>query len=90
MTEHSIVYSSSQGEPPALPGESFKNYSIPVDVVDNQPLHPASRINYSKAYTVEHNVLIKRLGKVQKGHIPYLIEHWKQANGLSAETQTQS
>jgi hypothetical protein len=88
INQHSIIYTSAQGEPAALAGESFINAAIPIDALDNQQLHPSSRVNYSKTYTIEHNVLIKKLGKVQKPHVPYLIEYWKQANGLGADTAT--
>ncbi|QDS69644.1 hypothetical protein FKW77_009164 [Venturia effusa] len=85
MAYHSIVFSRSGAEPAPFSGEIFNNYAMPVDVLGDQQLHPASRINYSKTYTVEHNVQIKKLGKVQREFTPYLVEYWKQASGFGAE-----
>jgi hypothetical protein len=40
-------------------------------------MFPASRINFGKMYTVEHNVKVYDFGDVRKSSIPALIQQWK-------------
>jgi hypothetical protein len=53
--------------PTARPGENL--IRDPIRVVpktDRDKLHPDSRINYAKIYTVEHNVKVLFIGQIHK------------------------
>jgi hypothetical protein len=52
---------------------------IRVEPSDAAELHRASRINFGKTYTVEHNVKVQKIGKVAKEHLPFLKNYWKLA-----------
>jgi hypothetical protein len=52
--------------PKPLPDEGLLSKS-PIRVVPNSPrekLDPASRVNYAKIYTVEHNVKVAFIGHI--------------------------
>lgn len=62
---HAIIYSSTNA-PKELDGEP-KLHKSPIRVVVDNPrdkLKPQSRVNYSKIYTVEHNVKVCFIGKI--------------------------
>ena len=49
----------------ADPGEKIVKEPIAVKPADlDQKLHPKSRINFDKVYSVEHNVKVMHVGKV--------------------------
>jgi hypothetical protein len=79
------VYTSKK-EPPLLSGETPRNNeramltAIPVRPRDSDKglsMSAASRINFGKMYTVEHNVKVFYFGDVRKNYIPYLIQQWQ-------------
>lgn len=74
MQDHGIIHTSLQA-PSLIPGENLTKYSIRVQPTANEVLEPASRINYGKAYAVEHNVKVLDIGMVVEGH-RYLIESY--------------
>jgi hypothetical protein len=55
-----------------LPGEHLTKYSIQVLPTGAEHLEPESRVNYGKAYAVEHNVEVLDIGMVHEQH-RYLI-----------------
>jgi hypothetical protein len=62
---HAIIY-SSKDLPKELEGEG-KLSKAPIRVkIDNlyDKLDPESRVNYSKLYTVEHNIKVQFIGEV--------------------------
>lgn len=62
---HAIIYSSEKA-PKELEKEP-KLYKKPIRaVLKNEKLRPESRVNYSKIYTVEHNVKVVFIGKIHK------------------------
>jgi Family of unknown function (DUF6590) len=46
-----------------------------------EKLHPLSRLNFSKVYTVEHNVKVKSIGRISKMSMPNFKVYWKEAFG---------
>jgi hypothetical protein len=65
---HAIIYTSSRGPPERLEGES-QLLKKPIRAITDNPrekLWKESRVNYSKIYTVEHNVKVCFVGKIHK------------------------
>lgn len=58
-----------------ISGEQITKFSVRVDPTGTEALEPTSRINYGKAYAVEHNVKVLDIGMVVQGH-RYLIESY--------------
>jgi hypothetical protein len=52
-------------------------------------MEPASRLNYAKMYTVEHNVKVYNFGMVRAEFIPILIHQWDEVLGHEQQ-QTQA
>ena len=63
--DHAIIYTGNV-EPQPLPGENgIHKRSVKVESTDPRgKLAPESRVNYSKVYTVEHNVKVCFIGRV--------------------------
>ncbi|KAF3770653.1 hypothetical protein M406DRAFT_326078 [Cryphonectria parasitica EP155] len=66
--QHGIIYESPPGNGPTLlPGEPMPGFA-PIRAIttapNNQPLNDASRVNYAKVVTIEHNVKVMFLGEV--------------------------
>src|SRR5947209_2055456 len=64
---HAIVYTGDK-PPKQLDGEP-KLFKKPIKVileVKGEKLRSESRVNYSKIYTVEHNVKVVFIGKIHK------------------------
>lgn len=64
---HAIIYTSYK--PPKELDREPKLLKRPVRAVTEQKserLRPESRVNYSKIYTVEHNVKVVFIGKIHK------------------------
>lgn len=67
MADHGIIH-TTQPAPNQLPGELLTKYSIYVERSGPEILLPASRVNYGKAYAVEHNVKLLDIGMVTEDH----------------------
>ncbi|CAO2654008.1 Nn.00g107410.m01.CDS01 [Neocucurbitaria sp. VM-36] len=74
MSDHGVIHTSVPA-PNLLPGEYLNKYSIQVIPTENEILEPQSRVNYGKAYAVEHNVKVLDIGMVMEGH-KYLIQSY--------------
>jgi len=69
LSSHAIVYMSKEGDKNPEPHAGEDLILDPIRVVpksDRDKLHPDSRINYAKLYTVEHNVKVFFIGEVHK------------------------
>lgn len=65
--DHAIIYTSSHA-PKELEGEK-KLLKRPVrvnNISDKEKLDKASRVNYSKVYTIEHNIRVCFIGEIHK------------------------
>jgi hypothetical protein len=74
MSDHGIIHTSPD-PPNQLPGEQLTKYSIRVERSGAEELSPASRVNYGKAYAVEHNVKVLDIGIVFPDH-RYLLSNY--------------
>jgi hypothetical protein len=58
--------------------QGLQPVAIRIDLDDNSTaLHHTSRINYSKVYTIEHNVKVKPFGMVNRDHIRSLMDQFR-------------
>lgn len=75
---HAIIY-TGETAPRPLPGEKgIHKRSVRVDNKDaRERLAPESRVNYSKLYTVEHNVKVCFIGKIHKNSEATFFEDFK-------------
>jgi len=76
---HSVVHTNTTQAPAQLPDENLTKYAIQIDALPGVELSPTSRVNYSKTYTVENNVRVKRLGEVSPLYVPYVVQYWREA-----------
>jgi hypothetical protein len=75
---HSVAYSGDL-VPYLLPGETITKNPIKVDLIaGEQPLHPASRINFSKTYTIENNTKVKDLGILPEVSLAWAKSYWRE------------
>jgi hypothetical protein len=89
---HCIIYT---GDSP----ESFKNepdtFNGPIRMgpkTSRDKLDPASRLNFAKVYTVEHNVKVYFIGKISSKHVHRLVDTYNrmgQVSGPSTYYDTQ-
>jgi len=76
--DHAIIYTGAVAPPP-LPGEnkiSHRSVRVENDGARGN-LAPASRVNYSKVYTVEHNVKVWFIGRIHKDSVATFFEDFK-------------
>src|SRR5438045_3403450 len=61
--DHTIIY-TGDNPPDLLPDEVLDK--VPIQMIGDQgeTLRPESRVNYSKIYTVEHNVKVCFIGSI--------------------------
>ncbi|KAI4674400.1 uncharacterized protein J4E88_008134 [Alternaria novae-zelandiae] len=74
MGDHGIIH-TTVAAPNQLPGEALTKYSIQVQSTEGEYLELESRVNYGKAYAVEHNVKVLDVGMVIQDH-RYLIKEY--------------
>jgi hypothetical protein len=74
MKDHGIIHTTLT-PPVPLVGEHLTKYSLRVEANYGEELDPHSRINYGKAYAVEHNVKVLDIGMVTEGH-RYMIKNY--------------
>jgi hypothetical protein len=67
-------------KPNELPADGESGMVSPIRVIAKSrstKLDPMSRINYSKIYTVEHNVKVHDFGDVDENYHKKLLKQWK-------------
>jgi len=74
VDDHGVIHTTAS-VPALLPGEKLTKYSVQVQPYKDERLEPESRVNYGKAYAVEHNVKVLEVGMVLEGH-RYLIQQY--------------
>jgi hypothetical protein len=77
---HAIVY-TTPNPPSALPGEHIKRESIKIYPGGTETLHLASRINFSKIYTVKHNLKVKNIGVVPNVYMNWVELYVDESTG---------
>lgn len=78
---HSIAY-TSESPPDQLHGEDMDRIAIKINSRNGETLRPTSRINYSKVYTIEHNLRVKDIGKVAEGYFEWVVRYYRESNGV--------
>jgi hypothetical protein len=79
--DHGAIYSSRREGPQILPGEGLSKEPIRVDVISSSDkLDPLSRINYTKLYTIEHNVKVFFFGRVAPRYEQTLVDAYNETH----------
>ncbi|ETN43157.1 uncharacterized protein HMPREF1541_02315 [Cyphellophora europaea CBS 101466] len=74
---HAVVYSTSK-PPSLLDGERpLTKTHIAVNCHGDHQLHRASRINFAKVTTIEHNVRVMDIGRIAPESLAHFNEYWK-------------
>lgn len=69
------VYDEKIGRPQYSPGEKLTKKAIPVVVEDpSEKIDPMTRVNITRIYSVEHNLKVKKVGRVHEKHISRLLQ----------------
>ncbi|KAF4637804.1 hypothetical protein G7Y89_g282 [Cudoniella acicularis] len=86
--EHAVVYIGNR--PPEIVEEPpLKNKSIRIQPVSlREKLHPKSRVNYAKIYTVEHNVKVFFIGEIHRNSERTFREDFDAAWGRKTQINT--
>ncbi|KAF2803220.1 uncharacterized protein BDZ99DRAFT_399963 [Mytilinidion resinicola] len=81
VEDHSLIYTGDEDdEPPELlPGERITKQPLRVEPTGSETLESASRVNFGKVYTVEHNVKVLDIGVVCPQHIYLLVNYFTDA-----------
>jgi hypothetical protein len=80
--QHAIIY--MQGQAPARLAAETGMVKEPLQVIPaagHQKLDQMARVNFSKVYTVEHNVKVMDVGKVSQDSLTKLMAYWRVAVG---------
>jgi hypothetical protein len=93
--QHCIVYAGKEDdEPDELPGEKPAKGEkgmmssirvVPRNVTDR--MFAASRINFGKVYTVEHNVKVYDFGSVHRKYVTTLEKQWKSVVNVTKHSE---
>lgn len=77
--EHAIAYTGDY-PPLPLPGENMDRHAIKIEPRGGNILNERSRINFSKIYTIEHNLKVKNIGSVPKEYMSWVSYYYRQSN----------
>jgi hypothetical protein len=67
--DHAVVYVQGHEEPAPLPEEQSKKGAFPIIVEEpTETIVPMSRLDFSRIYTVEHNVKVLKVGRISPEH----------------------
>ena len=75
---HSIIY--MKGEEPFQADDETGITKRPIMVIPaalDQKLDPMSRLNFGKVHTVEHNVRVMPVGRIDPKSLPYFEAYWE-------------
>jgi hypothetical protein len=72
---HAIAYMGDT-KPAAFEGENLVKHAIKIDPRNGATLHEASRINFSKVYTIEHHIKVKSIGVVPEEYMVWVRYYW--------------
>jgi hypothetical protein len=78
--DHAVIFSSKHS-PGLLDGELITKKAIRAEMSDpREKLDVASRLNYAKPYTVEHNVKVCFIGQVHRKFEQQVVDDYKLTN----------
>jgi len=79
LRAHAIVH--MRDNPPKEKYMERRLDKEPLKVIPETPgakLELSSLLNFSKIYTVEHNVKVKSIGRISEESMPRLLAYWRQ------------
>jgi len=84
--DHAMIYTLKRGEgiPDPLPNEVLRKR--PVRMIPSSERHKlddASRLNYAKIYTVEHNVKVQFVGHIDRKHEQQVVTEYNKTHILA-------
>lgn len=80
--DHTIIYTSER--PIKKEGEQLANKPLRmIPDTSREKLDSASRINYAKLYTVEHNVEVHFIGQIAPKHLQQLWDDYLRTHGIT-------
>ncbi|KAG4435146.1 hypothetical protein IFR05_009378 [Cadophora sp. M221] len=86
--DHAAVYSNHHktSGPTILSEESMTKEPIKIDIrLGSEKLDPLSRLNYAKVYTVEHNVEVNFIGRVNQHFEQQVVLDYNKTHGPIAD-----
>ncbi|KAH8805551.1 hypothetical protein F5884DRAFT_799785 [Xylogone sp. PMI_703] len=86
---HSIIYASDK-RPHYMKDEDRAALKTPIMVKMDSTRHKldsASRVNYSKLYTIEHNVKVAFIGRVDKDYMHKFVANYERVNRAFTYTE---
>lgn len=73
---HAVAYDSRR-KPTTKAGEKMQKRPFPIKVEDPQEkIDPMTRLEFSKVYTVEHNVKVLKIGRIPDEHLNMLRRYF--------------
>jgi hypothetical protein len=73
---HTVAHDSNEDAQCLEGEEAIVKEPIAIDMNPGHTLETASRLNFAKVFTVEHNVKVMPLGRVAPGSLHYLRAYW--------------
>lgn len=87
-SDHGIVYPANEDRPLEAPGESLGKHALGVVIEEpGETLDRMSRIDYGKVYTVQHNIKVMNVGRIENAHMRYLKRDYKESMGIESEDE---
>jgi hypothetical protein len=81
--DHAIIYTE---KPVTYQGETLQKKAIKVMPSNpREKLDPRSRLNYAQIYTIEFNVRVIFIGRVDKTHHEQVLATYLETHGLSSQ-----
>ncbi|KAH8803597.1 hypothetical protein F5884DRAFT_510206 [Xylogone sp. PMI_703] len=90
LNDHAVVFVAGKS-PKLLPREEMPSiHPFPITLEDHDAhLDPASRLNFGKIYTIEHNLKVRNIGRIDKNHIGRLGNCVDNIFGVTYEKQSE-
>jgi len=82
-----MIFARGCPEPIAFPEEQPTKGAFPVIVEEpNETIDPMSLLDFSRVYTVEHNIKVLKIGRIPPEHIERLEKYFVQSIALPKDT----
>ena len=77
VQDHALIYTGATPPPLLLGEEELEKEPLRIIPTDSSyELDVASRVNFGKVYTVEHNLKVKDVGLISEQSLPKLLYHY--------------
>lgn len=78
--DHAVVFPQGELLPSPLPGESMDKAPFPLIIERlGELLSPLSRLDFSRIYTVEHNIKVMSIGRIPPQHLKRLDHYFTES-----------